>query len=57
VEANKTLDILQFFLKIAWEMKLLENNKYLAISSPLVEAGKMLGGWKRQLETTQTPVS
>lgn len=57
VEATKTVDVLQLFLKIAWEMKLVENDKYLVISSPLVEVGKMLGGWKKQLDTTQTPAS
>jgi hypothetical protein len=56
-EANSTLDVLQLFLKIAWEMKLLENKKYSAISTPLTEVGKMFGGWKKQLDTTQTPVS
>jgi hypothetical protein len=57
IEANNTLDILQFFLKIAWEMKLFDNKKYMAISVPLTEAGKMLGGWKKQLGTSEIPVS
>ncbi len=57
VEANITLDVLNVFLKLAWEMKLLDNKKYLAISAPLAEVGKMFGGWKKQLGTPKTPVS
>lgn len=38
-------------------MKLLDNKKYLAISAPLTEVGKMLGGWKKQLGIAETPAS
>ena len=57
VQANNTLDALNFFLKLAWEMKLVDNKKYLAISAPLTEVGRMLGGWKKQLGIGETPVS
>ncbi|MFH1426202.1 MAG: four helix bundle protein [Candidatus Kerfeldbacteria bacterium] len=42
------LDALQFFLQLAWELNVLDNRKYGAISTPLAEVGKMLGGWKKQ---------
>lgn len=42
------LDTLKFFLKIAWETKVLDNKKYVAISEPLDEIGRMLGGWRNQ---------
>jgi hypothetical protein len=38
-------DLLKFFLKLLWEMKALDNNKYMALSQPLSEIGKMIGGW------------
>lgn len=49
-EANNKLDILNVFLKLAWEMKLFDNKKYLAISAPLTEVGRMFGGWKKRLK-------
>jgi len=42
-------DLIKFFLQICWEIKSLQNNKYIALSEPLNEVGKMLGGWYRQL--------
>ena len=43
------LDLLKFFLRVAWEIKEIDNKKYIAISKPLNEIGKMLGGWYRNL--------
>lgn len=43
------LDLLKFFLQISWEIKALDNKKYIAVSEPLSEIGKMLGGWHRNL--------
>lgn len=50
---NKTiakLDSLKFFLQIAWEIKALDNKKFTRLSQPLVEIGRMLGGWRKQLQ-------
>jgi len=46
--------VLKFFLQIAWEIKALENKKYIALSEKLNEVGKMLGGWRKGLEN-KTP--
>jgi hypothetical protein len=43
------LDTLKFFLQISWETKALDNKKYIAISEPLAEIGRMLGGWRNQV--------
>lgn len=48
-KAVNKFDLLKFFLRISWEIKALDNKKYLAISEPLNEIGKMLGGWYRNL--------
>ncbi|PIR97980.1 MAG: hypothetical protein COT89_01880 [Candidatus Colwellbacteria bacterium CG10_big_fil_rev_8_21_14_0_10_42_22] len=48
-QAIMKLDLLKFFLQIAWEIKALDNKKYIALSEKLNEIGKMLGGWLRQL--------
>jgi len=47
--ANK-LDLLKFFTQISWEIKSLDNKKYITLSELLNEIGKMLGGWNRQLK-------
>lgn len=43
------IDALKFFLKLAWEMKLMNHKRYAALAGPLVETGKMLGGWRKHL--------
>lgn len=45
---------MKFLLRIAWEIKILNNQKYATLSEPLYEIGKMLGGWKKGLES-KTP--
>lgn len=44
------LDSLKFFLQIAWETRLIDNNKYILLSEQLLELGKILGGWRKGLE-------
>ena len=54
--AQSKLDILKFFLQIGWELKVLDTKKYAELSQALEEIGRMLGGWKRGLES-KTPAS
>ena len=49
-KASSKLDTLKFFLQLSWEMKALDNKKFATLSAPLVETGKMLGGWLKQLQ-------
>jgi hypothetical protein len=52
--AGHKLDLLKFFLQVLWELELLDNKKYIGLSSQLEEVGRMLGGWHRQVrEQTQ----
>ncbi|MBU1685335.1 four helix bundle protein [Patescibacteria group bacterium] len=48
--ASSKLDLLKFFLQIAWEVKAISNNKFLMLSEKLVEIGKMLGGWIKRAQ-------
>ena len=48
-KANAKLDLLKFFLQMSWEIKSLDNKKYIILSGHLDEIGKMLGGWQKQL--------
>lgn len=50
------VDTLKLFLQIAWENKLIAQNKYLEISQMVNEVGKMLGGWIKNVQS-KTPVA
>ncbi len=50
LQACTKLDALKFFLQISWELKALDTKRYARIAEPLTEVGKMLGGWKKQLQ-------
>ena len=43
------LDMLKFFLQLAWESRLIPTEKYTALAEKLEEIGRMLGGWRKGL--------
>ena len=45
------LDALKFFCQLAWESKLIPTDKYTELSTKLGEIGRMIGGWKKGLES------
>ena len=47
----KKIDVLKFFLQVSWELKALDNKKYLEISEKTEEIGRIVGGWKKGLES------
>ncbi len=47
--AIRKLDTLKILLMVLWETKSLDNKKYIVISAPINEIGRMLGGWSGQL--------
>ncbi|MEK7576902.1 MAG: four helix bundle protein [Patescibacteria group bacterium] len=50
------LDMLKFFLQVGWELKALDNKKYIMLIERLNEIGKMIGGWSRGIQNkTPTP--
>ncbi len=49
------IDALKFFLKLLWEIKLLDSKKYANISELLAEVGKMAGGWLASLKKETPP--
>jgi len=50
-KAIRKLDVLKFFFQVSWEIKALDNKKYISISERLNEIGRMLGGWIRGIQT------
>jgi hypothetical protein len=45
----RKLDTTKIFLLIAWEVKAIDDSKFITLSEVLNESGKMLGGWHGQL--------
>ncbi len=48
-ECIVTLDTLKFIISVAWEGKVISNRHYEQVALKLDEAGKMFGGWKKNL--------
>lgn len=48
------IDLIKLLLQLSWEIKALDNKKYTHLAEQFSEIGKMLGGWKRQLQN-KTP--
>lgn len=48
------VDLLKLLLQLAWDMKALDTKKYMHLSEYLAETGRMLGGWRKQLQN-KTP--
>lgn len=48
-KAAARFDLLKFFLQILWEIRSIDNRKYVMLSEKLDEIGRMLGGWLRQV--------
>ena len=52
--AVRKTDILKFLLRIAWELRALDNKKYALLSEKTDELGRMIGGWRKGL-VAKTP--
>lgn len=53
--AIRKLDTTKILLVVLWETKSLDTKKYSALSIPLEEIGRMLGGWNGQLIKNSIP--
>jgi hypothetical protein len=49
-KAQEHLDLIKFFLYIAWELKIIENKKFILLNEKLIACGKMLNGWIYSIE-------
>ncbi len=52
--AIRKMDTVKVLLLILWESKSIDDKKYIAISLPFDEVGRMLGGWHGQLTREHT---
>ncbi|MEK7508734.1 MAG: four helix bundle protein, partial [Patescibacteria group bacterium] len=56
-QLNAKFDALKFFLKLLWEIKGINDQKYISLSGPLAQTGKMLGGWLNFFKNKPPPQS
>lgn len=54
-ECIALLDILKYFITISWEAKLISHKQFENLALRLEEIGKMLGGWKKGVESKNSP--
>lgn len=48
-QASVKFDALKIFIRLAKDLKCMDNKKYITLESYLQEIGKMLGGWQKSL--------
>lgn len=48
-QANVKFDALKLFIRMAHELKMLDNKKHIALQTIIQEIGRMLGGWQKSL--------
>ncbi|HAI74434.1 MAG TPA: hypothetical protein DCS28_00980 [Candidatus Moranbacteria bacterium] len=51
------IDVLKFFVQLAWENKLIPDEKYIELSAKLQEIGRDIGAWKKGLLEKKTPTN
>ena len=50
-EASVNFDEMKVLIRLAHDMHAIQDKSYVALSSRLVETGKLLGGWIKSAET------
>lgn len=53
-KADLRLSQLKFFVRLAYDLKVLPEKRYIELEEKLLELGKMLGGWLKFLNTDDT---
>ena len=48
--ASAKLNLLRVYVRLAKEVRALDNKKYLILQEDIDEIGRMLGGWLRSLQ-------
>ncbi len=55
-QASGKFDVLKVLFRVARELKMLDNRRYLSLEERIQEIGRMLGGWVRDLPPIFGPV-
>ena len=54
-KADNQIRLLKILIRLAYEVKALPQNKYIAHEEKFLEIGRMLGGWLRQTKLKGQP--
>ena len=54
-KASTTLDLLKYFLEIAFDLKAIKSAQLASLASLLAEVGRQLGGWTKQASKQAPP--
>jgi hypothetical protein len=49
LKISDTVDTIKYFLTILWELKGIENKQYADLGTKIVNIGRMIGGWLKEL--------
>lgn len=53
LKASAQIDLLKCFLQVAWEVRDLDEKKYITVSQQVNEVGRMLGAWIGKIQNPQ----
>jgi hypothetical protein len=53
--AIRKVDTIKIFVQTAWEMKVIDDRKYIALSEKLNKTGQQLGGWHNKMIKENSP--
>ena len=53
---SRMVDAVRFFTQIAWESKLMAQSHFISLAKDIEEIGRMVGGWKRGIQTKTPPL-
>ena len=54
-KASIKLDFLKVLFRLTFELKIIDQKKYIVLEEKLQEIGRMLGGWIKSLKTLNRP--
>ncbi len=52
-KADLKLKMVKLFIRMAYEVKAIDQRKYIELEGALLEIGKMIGGWIKSLNTKE----
>ena len=52
MEASANVDFLKILFRLCYELKIIDQKKYILLEEKLQEMGRMLGGWIKSLKTS-----
>lgn len=55
-QASNKLEVLKVFIRLLYELKVIDQKKYIQLQSMIQEIGKMFGGWMKSIKPADAGV-